>query len=144
MKHASVLKLNSPIEFIESSKISPFVSKVQIKVCYVGDEPNRNRSIITKKVAEEMAPSLRGCPIVGFYNESKGDYEEHNFQINVSNGEWKLTDTTVPYGFIDLNAKIKRSLYKNLRMQCQLQRIYNHWLYLKSCMILCIIILQFT
>lgn len=111
MKHASVLKLNSPIEFIESSKISPFVSKVQIKVCYVGDEPNRNRSIITKKVAEEMAPSLRGCPIVGFYNESKGDYEEHNFQINVSNGEWKLTDTTVPYGFIDLNAKIWFATY---------------------------------
>jgi hypothetical protein len=27
-KHSSVLKLSSPIEFIESSKISPFISKV--------------------------------------------------------------------------------------------------------------------
>ena len=78
MKHSSVLKLNSPIEFIESTKISPFISKVQIKVCYVGDEPNRNRSIITKDVAKDMAPSLRGCPIVGFYNESDKDFEEHN------------------------------------------------------------------
>jgi hypothetical protein len=78
MKHTSVLKLNSPIEFIESSKISPFVSKVQIKVCYVGEEPNRNHSVITKDVAREMAPSLRGCPIVGFYNEATGDFEEHN------------------------------------------------------------------
>jgi hypothetical protein len=77
-KHTSVLKLSSPIEFIESSRISPFISKVQIKVCYVGDEPNRNRSIITKEVATEMAPSLRGCPIVGFYNENKQDFEEHN------------------------------------------------------------------
>ena len=30
MKHSSVLKLNSPIEFIESTKISPFISKVMI------------------------------------------------------------------------------------------------------------------
>jgi hypothetical protein len=78
MKHTSILKLDSPIEFIESSKISPFISKVQIKVCYVGDKPNRNHSVITKDVAREMAPSLRGCPIVGFYNEAKGDFEEHN------------------------------------------------------------------
>ena len=105
MKHTSV-KLDSPIEFIESAAISPFISKVQIKVCYVGDQPNRNRSIITKETARKMAPSLRGCPIVGFFNENKGDFEEHNRQINISNGEWKITDTTVPYGFVDLNAKI--------------------------------------
>ena len=110
-KHTSVLKLSSPIEFIESSRISPFCSKVQIKVCYVGDEPNRNRSVITKEVATEMAPTLRGCPIVGFYNESKKDFEEHNQQINISNGEWKITDTTTPYGFIDLNAKIWFATY---------------------------------
>lgn len=111
MKHTSVLKLNSPIEFIESSKISPFVSKVQIKVCYVGEEPNRNHSVITKDVAREMAPSLRGCPIVGFYNEATGDFEEHNKQITISNGEWRITDSTTPYGFIDLNAKIWFATY---------------------------------
>jgi hypothetical protein len=111
MKHTSVLKLDSPIEFIESSKISPFISKVQIKVCYVGDEPNRNHSIITKDVAREMAPSLRGCPIVGFYNEAKGDFEEHNRQITISNGEWRISDSTVPYGFVDLNAKIWFATY---------------------------------
>lgn len=58
-----------------------------------------------------MGPSLRGCPIVGFYNESKEDFEEHNFQINVSNGKWTFTDTTIPYGFIDLNAKIWFATY---------------------------------
>lgn len=110
-KHTSVLKLNSPIEFIESTRISPFVSKVLIKVCYVGDEPNRNCSVITKEVAKEMGPTLRGCPIVGFYNEAKGDFEEHNQQINISNGEWKLTDTTTPYGFVDLNAKVWFATY---------------------------------
>ena len=111
MKHSSVLKLNSPIEFIESTKISPFISKVMIKVCYVGEEPNRNRSVITKEVATEMGPSLRGCPIVGFYNSSKEDFEEHNRQINISGGEWTITDTTKPYGFVDLNAKIWFATY---------------------------------
>lgn len=110
MKHTSV-RLNSPIEFIESNQISPFVSKVQIKVCYVGDEPNRNHSIITKDVARKMAPSLRGCPIVGFYNENNGDFEEHNRRIDIANGEWRLTDTTVPYGFVDLNAKLWFATY---------------------------------
>ena len=111
MKHTSVLKLNSPIEFIESAQISPFISKVQIKVCYVGDEPNRNRSVITKETARKMAPSLRGCPIVGFFNEAAADFEEHNRQINISNGEWRITDTTIPYGFVDLNAKIWFATY---------------------------------
>ena len=110
MKHTSVL-LNSPIEFIESTKISPFVSKVQIKVCYVGDEPNRNGSVITKEVAREMAPSLRACPIVGFFNEVNGDFEEHNRQINISNGEWRITDTTVPYGFVPTDAKLWFATY---------------------------------
>lgn len=111
MKHSSVLKLDSPIEFIESTKISPFISKVQIKVCYVGDEPNRNRSIITKEVAKQMAPSLRGCPIVGFFNDKDGDFEEHNRQINISNGEWRITDTTVPYGFVPTDAKLWFAVY---------------------------------
>lgn len=111
MKHSSVLKLDVPIEFIESTKISPFISKVQIKVCYVGDEPNRNRSIITKSVAKEMAPSLRGCPIVGFYNDKDEDFEEHNRQINISNGEWRITDTTTPYGFVPTDAKIWFATY---------------------------------
>ena len=111
MKHSSILKLDSPIEFIESTKISPFISKVQIKVCYVGDEPNRNHSIITKDVAKEMAPSLRGCAIVGYYNDKDEDFEEHNRQINISNGEWRITDTTVPYGFVPTDAKIWFATY---------------------------------
>lgn len=110
-KHTSVLKLSSPIEFIESSKISPFISKVQIKVCYVGEEPSRNHSVITKEVAKEMGPSLRGCPIVGFYNKNTKDFEEHNQQINISNGQWEITDSTTPYGFVDLNAKIWFATY---------------------------------
>ena len=103
--HTSV-KMNSPIEFINITPLNPLISKCQIKVCYVGDTPNRNRSVITKEVAKKMANSLPGCPIVGFYNESKGDFEEHNRIIDISNGKFEIKDTTRPYGFVDLNAKV--------------------------------------
>ena len=90
---------------IESSKFSPLISKCAIKVCYVSDEPNRNRSVITKAVAKEIAPSLRGAPIVGYYNDNTEDFEEHNRVIDISNGKFEIKDTTRPYGFVDLNAK---------------------------------------
>ena len=53
-----------------------------------------------------MANSLPGCPIVGFYNEEKEDFEEHNRIIDVSNGKFEIKDTTRPYGFVDLGAKV--------------------------------------
>ena len=99
------IALDSPCEIINVVPYNPLISKCQIKVCWVGDNPNRNRSIITKDVAREMANSLPGSPIVGFYNEATGDFEEHNRVINISNGEFKIKDTTRPYGFVDLGAK---------------------------------------
>ena len=104
MKHLSV-KLDTPCELINITPVNPLISKCQIKVCYVGDEPNRNRSVITKDVAREMANSLPGSPIVGYYNEEKGDFEEHNRIIDISNGKFEIKDTTRPYGFVDLGAK---------------------------------------
>ena len=105
MRHTSI-KLDTPCEFINVTPVNPLISKCEIKVCYVSDKPNRNRSIITKEVATQMANSLPGSPIVGFYNEDKEDFEEHNRVIDISNGEFKIKDTTRPYGFVDLNAKV--------------------------------------
>lgn len=104
MQHTSV-KLETPCEFINITPVNPLISKCQIKVCYVSDEPNRNKSVITKEVAAEMANSLPGSPIVGFYNEATGDFEEHNRVIDISNGQFEIKDTTRPYGFVDLGAK---------------------------------------
>ena len=105
MRHTSI-KLDTPCEFINVTPVNPLISKCQIKVCYVGEDPNRNRSIITKEVATQMANSLPGSPIVGYYNEAKEDFEEHNRVIDISNGEFKIKDTTRPYGFVDMNAKV--------------------------------------
>ncbi len=102
--HTSI-KLNTPCELINLQPINPLISKCQIKVCYVGEEPNRNGSIITKDVAKDMANSLPGSPIVGFFNKDKEDFEEHNRIIDISNGKFDVIDTTKPYGFVDLSAK---------------------------------------
>lgn len=105
--HKSI-PLETPIELIniEPMSFSPLISKCQIKVCYVSDEPNRNGSVITKEVASEMAPSLRGSPIVGYYNADKEDFEEHNRLLEIKGGKIKVLEITRPYGFIDLNADV--------------------------------------
>lgn len=102
--HTSV-KMETPCELINITKINPLISKCQIKVCYVGEDPNRNGSIITKEVAREMANTLPGSPVVGYYNEDKKDFEGHNRNIEISGGKFIVKDTTKPYGFVDLNAK---------------------------------------
>ena len=86
MEHTSI-PLDSPVEILDFTPLNPLISKCDIKVCYVGDEPNRNGSVITKAVARDLAKSLPGSPIVGFYNEDKGDFEGHNQIIDISNGE---------------------------------------------------------
>ena len=103
--HISV-PVENTVELLNFTPFNPLISKCEIKVCYVGEDPNRNRSVITKEVATDMAKSLPGCPIVGFYNEATGDFEEHNRMIDCSNGKFEVIDTTRPYGFVDKNAKV--------------------------------------
>ena len=103
--HTSLM-IDAPCELINVVPFNPLISRCQIKVCYVGESPNRNRSVITKDVALEMAKSLPGSPIVGFYNEATQDFEEHNKVIEIANGEIKFKATTRPYGFVDLNARM--------------------------------------
>ena len=105
MKHISIPVENS-IEFINISEVSPLISKCQIKVCYVGEQPNRNKTVITKEFAKEMAKGLPGSPIVGYFNEQAGDFEEHNKEVLVKDGKFAIVDTTKPYGFVPPNAKI--------------------------------------
>ena len=101
------IAVDSPIELVNvTPTLNPLISKCQIKVCYVGDSPNRNGSVITKAVATDMAKTLPGCPIVGYYNENTEDFEAHNQSIDIRNGDWFFKDTTQPYGFVDLNPKV--------------------------------------
>ena len=106
MAHISIPLEDMPIEILEITPVNPLISKCQIKICYVGQEANRNKSIITKEVAKELAASVPGCPIVGLYNEEKEDFEEHNRIIEIANGKFKIKDATRPYGFVSMDAKV--------------------------------------
>ena len=99
------IPVENSIEIIELTSINPLISKCKIKVCYVGDTPNRNKSIITKETAKQIANTLPGSPIVGYYNETSEDFEEHNEIFKIKNGKLVVSTNTVPYGFVDLTAK---------------------------------------
>lgn len=103
--HKSVA-IPGTVEFLNITSINPLISKCKIKVCYVGDEPNRNRSIITEQTARVIAQSLPGSPIVGYFNEEKNDFEEHNEYFIFKNGKLEMKTNTRPYGFIDTQAKV--------------------------------------
>ena len=78
-----------------------------MKVCYVGQNPNRNGTVITKKVATEMGRKLPGSPVVGYFNQATNDFEEHNKEISLrGGGNIEVLDTTKPYGFVPTDAKV--------------------------------------
>lgn len=100
------IAINSP-QFInlQPSDISPLMSKCEIKVMYIGD--NRNGSSMSKEtVIDKMAKTLRGCPIVGYYNENKDDFRDHGEQMVWDESGLKFNCLTVPYGFVSTDAKV--------------------------------------
>lgn len=105
LMHQSISTIKQP-EFINLSQndINPGITNCDIKVLYVGE--NRNRSYISKEVAIEMAKTLRGTPIVGYYIESKEDFSDHGDQIIIDGEGIKFKKLTTPYGFVSTDAKV--------------------------------------
>lgn len=99
----SVATISSP-EFINIEGISPFASKCEIKVLYLGG--NRNGSYITKEVATQMARTLPGVPIVGYYSEKQEDFRDHGDQMIIDGDGVKFKCLTTPYGFVAPDAKV--------------------------------------
>ena len=105
LPHQSIATISSP-EFInlQPLDINPLMSKCEIKVLYVGE--NRNRSYISKEVATEMAKTLRGAPIVGYYKENKEDFADHGEQMVWDDEGIHFNCLTKPYGFVAPDAKV--------------------------------------
>ena len=103
--HQSIATIDSP-EFInlEPLDINPLMSKCEIKVFYLGE--NRNHSYITKDVATEMAKTLRGAPIVGYYKDSKEDFADHGEKVTFDDEGIHFECMTRPYGFVAPDAKV--------------------------------------
>jgi len=105
MMHQSIATIDSP-EFInlQPLEINPLMSSCEIKVLYLGE--NRNHSYITKEVATEMAKTLRGAPIVGYYRDDKEDFRDHGEKIICDDEGIKFECLTKPYGFVAPDAKV--------------------------------------
>ena len=105
MMHQSIATIDSP-EFInlQPLEINPLMSSCEIKVLYLGE--NRNHSYITKEVATEMATTLRGAPIVGYYKEDKEDFRDHGEKIIFDDEGIKFECLTKPYGFVAPDARV--------------------------------------
>ena len=105
LPHKSIATISSP-EFInlQPLDINPLMSSCEIKVLYVGE--NRNRSYISKEVATEMAKTLRGAPIVGYYKDSKQDFVDHGEQVVFDDEGIHFNCLTKPYGFVAPDAKV--------------------------------------
>lgn len=110
--HQSVATIDSP-EFINLKPldINPLMSSCEIKVLYLGE--NRNHTFISKEVATEMAKTLRGAPIVGYYKDEKEDYVDHGEQIIIDDEGIKFNCLTVPYGFVAPDAKVWFQKFKD-------------------------------
>lgn len=103
MNRISVATIDAP-EFVNITSINPMISKCEVKVLYIGQ--NRNRSYITKEVATQMAQTLPGCPIVGYYIENKEDFGDHGDQMIIDGEGIKFNKLTKPYGFVAPDSKI--------------------------------------
>jgi len=103
MSGVSIATIKSP-EFINITSISPLISKCEVKVLYLGE--NRNRSYITKEVAMDMAQTLPGTPIVGYYSDKKEDFGDHGDQMIIDGDGLRFNCLTKPYGFVDINTKV--------------------------------------
>ena len=105
LPHRSVATIDSP-EFInlQPLEINPLMSKCEIKVFYIGE--NRNQSFISKETALEMAKTLRGAPIVGYYKDEKEDFADHGNRMTIDDEGIHFDVLTKPYGFVAPDADV--------------------------------------
>ena len=103
--HKSIATIDSP-EFInlQPLDINPLMSKCEIKVLYLGE--NRNHSYIDEEVATEMAKTLRGAPIVGYFKKDTEDFADHGHRMIIDDEGIRFECLTKPYGFVSPDAKV--------------------------------------
>lgn len=105
LRNDSVATIDNP-EFINiaPNALNPGISECEIKVCYLG--ANRNGSFISKEVAEKMAQTLPGTPIVGAYKKEKEDFSGHGEVVKIEDGQVSFEKEVMPFGFISPDAKV--------------------------------------
>ena len=105
LPHRSIATIDSP-EFInlQPLDVNPMMSRCEIKVFYLGE--NRNGTFIKKDVAMEMAKTLRGAPIVGYYKDDKEDFADHGHKMIWDDEGIHFECMTTPYGFVAPDSEV--------------------------------------
>lgn len=99
------------MEVLDTRPLSQLVTEATVKVCWVDDErPNRNNTLITEAVGREIAATLPGAPVVGFFKEEDQDFQQHSVKITIEDNSVKFESLTRPYGFV---APDKQPWYQN-------------------------------
>lgn len=103
--YQSIATINAP-EFInlQPLDINPMMSKCEIKVLYLGE--NRNGTSINKQAASDMAKTLRGAPIVGYYKDNTQDFFDHGEQVIYDGDGVHFNNLTKPYGFVSPDSEV--------------------------------------
>lgn len=91
------------MEVLETKPISELVTEATIKVCWVSETENPNYTVINKDVGRQIAATLPGAPVVGFFDEATGDFAEHSRKIEIKDGQVFSKDITRPYGFVSFD-----------------------------------------
>ena len=93
--------LVNTMEVLNTRPLSELVTEATIKVCWVDDEkPNRNNTLITEFVGREIAATLPGAPVVGFFKEEEDDFQQHSVKVTITDGQVNFESLTRPYGFV--------------------------------------------
>lgn len=101
------------MEVLETKPISELVTEAIIKVCWVSETENPNLTVINKEVGKQIAATLPGAPVVGFFNEETGDFEQHSRKIEIKDGQLFAKDLTRPYGFVSFEAPWYQDFMEN-------------------------------
>lgn len=101
------------MEVLETKPINELVTEATIKVCYVSETANPNDTVINKEVGRQIAATLPGAPVVGFFDESSGDFVEHSRKITIKDGNLVFEDLTKPYGFVSFEAPWYQDFMEN-------------------------------
>lgn len=91
------------MEVLETKPINELVTEATIKVCWVSETENPNLTVINKEVGRQIAATLPGAPVVGFFDEATGDFAEHSRKIEIKDGQILSKDITRPYGFVSFD-----------------------------------------
>lgn len=89
------------MEVLSTKPIGELTSEAIIKVCYVSDKPNPNKTVISRAIGQQIAETLPGAPVAGLFDKETGDFVEHSRRITFKDGGFNIEDLTKAYGFVD-------------------------------------------